>query len=707
MEDLLEKEIKDAGGTVERIHRTGIQFSGSLETAYRLCLWSRIASRILYPVFEFEAEDPDDLYKKALRLPWHEHMDATNSFALDASTKGSQFTDNRYSSLKLKDAIVDFFRNRGGIRPGVDPETPDIKFNLNIRDRMVSIGLDLAGEGLHKRGYRSTTGKAPLKENVAAAILYRAGWPELAKKGKPLVDPMCGSGTLLIEGALMAGDIAPGLFHRHFGFTGWKEHDSNLWTSLKKEADKRREKGAVNIPPIRGFDKDPGVVASAWENIRNAGLQKWIHVEKQEISDLKPTEAMGTPGLIAVNPPYGKRLEENTVLAPLYRTFGTVLKERFPGWNVIVITSSEELSREIGLKPERSNTLFNGPLACVVVRYSLFSRERRKEMTEKERILSPGAEMFANRIRKNLKQRRKWARKNDVTSYRLYDADMPEYSVAIDYYENSWANVQEYAPPPGKVNPEKARQHRKEITDALPGVLGLPPKDIFMKTREKQRGANQYTRLNAREERLVIREGGLKFLVNFTDYLDTGIFLDHRITRNMIRGKSMGRSFLNLFAYTGSATVYAADGGASSTTTVDASSTYLNWAEENLKINNFIGHGHRFIKADCIKWLEECRDSWDLIFLDPPTFSNSKSRKESFDIQSDHIKLLRSTLARLNPGGILIFSNNYRKFRFDTPALSGWAIEEISDQTVPEDFTRKKSIHRCWIIEKGEQNDNS
>ena len=400
MEDLLESEIKNNGGVIKRIHRTGIEFSGFLEAGYRLCLWSRIAGRVLLPILETESSGPEDLYSQTLKIPWEEHLKTGASFAIDSTAKGEFFTDARFASLKLKDAIVDSMRNRTGDRPEIDTDTPGLRLNLNIRDRKVIISLDLAGDGLHKRGYRTSTGPAPLRENTAAAILIRAGWPETAAQGGGLVDPMCGSGTFLIEGAMIAGDIAPGLLHRNFGFYGWKDHDEKLWIRLREEAENRKAEGAGKIPPIRGFDRNPDVVASAWENIKNAGLEKRIHVEKQDLSDLKPTAAMEKPGLVAVNPPYGKRLEENSLLAPLYRLLGDQLRSVFPGWKAVMITSDENLARETALKPDRTNIMFNGPLRCVVNRYSIFSKSQRNTMEEREKTLSPGARMFANRLKK-------------------------------------------------------------------------------------------------------------------------------------------------------------------------------------------------------------------------------------------------------------------------------------------------------------------
>lgn len=700
VEDLLEREIREAGGTPVRTHRTGIGFTGTLEYAYRLCLWSRIASRILLERKRFTVQNAVELYKEVKAHPWEEEMDSGHTLAVEVSQKGSDIGENRFLALKVKDAVVDRLREKTGSRPFIDTENPAIRIHLHIQGSEATLSIDLSGESLHRRGYRRETGPAPMKENTAAALLYRGGWDRLYPQGAPLLDPMCGSGTLLIEGALMAADIAPGLLRESFGFTLWKGHDAPLWEELLTEAHRRRKEGMKRLPPIRGFDKDAQVIKAAWANIRAAGLGEYIHVEKQELKDLKPTEALKIPGLLAVNPPYGKRLEEEPALVPLYQLFGRILKEHFPGWKGILLTSSADLARSTAVKADKINTLYNGTLSCTAMAFTLFSREERTALAERELPpLSPGAQMFANRLKKNLKHRGKWARRRDVTSYRLYDADMPEYSVALDFYEGTWVHLQEYAPP-ATISPAKAQVHRKEIIKAIPRVLDVESRNIFFKTREKKKGKSQYEKVAAQGEKFVIREGGLKFLVNFTDYLDTGIFLDHRNTRNLLREMAPAKRFLNLFAYTGSATVYAAAGGATATTTVDASATYLAWAEENLKLNKLSGGSHRFIQADCLDWLNQEKGKYDLIFLDPPTFSNSKSRRTTFDVQRDQGELLSKTLALLAPGGTLVFSNNFRKFQLEEEILAGYSVEEITGRTVPEDFQRKGSIHRCWLIRK-------
>ncbi len=286
--------------------------------------------------------------------------------------------------------------------------------------------------------------------------------------------------------------------------------------------------------------------------------------------------------------------------------------------------------------------------------------------------LTPGAEMFANRLRKNLKQLGKWAERENICCYRLYDADMPEYALAIDLYQGAarWAHVQEYAAPKS-IDPDKASERLKEALSAIPGVLDIPAEQIFLKVRQRQKGSAQYERLAERGEFHEVQEDGLKLLVNFTDYLDTGLFLDHRLTRRMLRELAKDKRFLNLFGYTGTATVHAAV-GARATTTVDMSRTYLDWARRNLALNGFEGQQHELIQADVLVWLEEeAERRYDLIFLDPPTFSTSKRMQDTLDVQRDHVALIRAAARLLSPDGTLIFSTNFRRFRLDRDGTGG------------------------------------
>lgn len=324
-------------------------------------------------------------------------------------------------------------------------------------------------------------------------------------------------------------------------------------------------------------------------------------------------------------------------------------------------------------------------------------------MNEEETVLSApsavsGIEMFKNRIRRNLRVWRRRRLKQGVSCYRLYDADLHEYNAAVDLYEEKDLVVSEYAPPK-TIEPEKAQRRLQEMLGALSELLEIDSNHIFLKQRARQKGNNQYQRLEISGERQVVREGGLSFYVNFRDYLDSGIFLDHRLTRQMIRERARGIDFLNLFAYTGTATVYAAAGGAASTTTVDASNGYLDWARDNMKLNGFEGPAHRFVRDNCLNWIRFCRRGFDLIFLDPPTFSNSKTYGTAFKVLEDHAALIRSVMKLLNPGGLLIFSNNLNSFKMDDSLTADFRVQNITRRTIPFDFERNPRIHHCFLIE--------
>lgn len=705
MEHLLVEELRRLGAVEIQEGRSGVYFAGGLETALRVCLWSRLASRVLLPLAEFSAPTPEQLYVGAAAIAWEEHLAPEGTLAVDCTLTASRLSHSHYAALKVKDAIVDRFRNRFGIRPSVAVERPDLRINVHVHRDVATISLDLSGESLHRRGYREEGGAAPLKENLAAAILLKAGWLETAQKNGVLVDPMCGSGTLPIEAALMAADIAPGLLRPYYGFSGWLGLDPRLWRQLVTEAERRRLAGLARIPLIVGYDANPAAIRAAWANLERAGLAGRVHFERRDVNELSPPSAGGERGgLVVVNPPYGERLGEVEELHGLYRTLGERLRSHFPGWNAAVFTGNPELGRDLGLRARRVHTLFNGALKCRLLQFEvapewfapLPGERRSRPLAAAPVSLGEGAEMFANRLRKNLRILGRWARQNGITCYRLYDADLPEYAVAVDLYER-WVHVQEYEAP-STVDPQKAESRLHDVLAVLPTVLEVPAENVFLKVRRRQKGPSQYQKFDRRGEFHEVHEGDCGFLVNFTDYLDTGLFLDHRPTRQMLRELAAGKRFLNLFAYTGAATVYAAAGGARATTTVDLSQVYLDWAQRNLALNGFSGAQHEFVRADCLQWLQRERRRFDLIFLDPPTFSTSKRMEATFDVQRDHGPLLRATAGLLAPGGVLIFSNNNRRFRMDREALPELQIEEITRQTIPRDFERNPRIHNCWRI---------
>ena len=712
MEDLLVQELRSFGAVSLKETRAGASFTGPLEVAYRACLWSRIASRILLLIKTFPAHSPEALYDGANCIPWHEHVPVKGTLAVDCAVSHSQIAHSHYAALKLKDAIVDQFRSMTGQRPSVSVERPDLQVNLYLHRDEAAVSVDLSGDSLHRRGYRTEGGSAPLKENLAAALLLRARWPEIAREGGPLVDPMCGAGTLPIEAALMAGDVAPGLGRNYFGFLKWKGHDARLWERLLKEACERREQGMRNLPPIAGYDSDRQAVQRALSHVERAGLRGIVHIEKRDLATASPLHKNSlAAGLVVVNPPYGTRLGEVKALHPLYRCLGEVLLEKFPGWKAAVLTGNDELAKATGLRAVRVHTLYNGAIECKLLHFvadpaRIFKNAWRSDKEVDDRsssghqtatvALSGGSAMFANRLRKNTQHFGKWARRNGIYCYRVYDSDIPEYAVAIDLY-GQWAYVQEYEPPK-TVDSEKRAERLQDVRAVLPEALAMDARDIFFRVRQRQKGSSQYRKLSDAGSFSEVREGRYKFLVNFTDYLDAGLFLDHRITRALIGESAQGRHFLNLFAYTGTATVYAAGGGAASTTSVDSSKTYLSWAQKNLALNGFGGNTHTFDCADCMEWLKTEKRRFGLIFLDPPTFSNSKDREHDFDLQRDYIELIRLAARHLERNGILIFSNNFRRFKLDIEALAPLKIKNITAATIPQDFARNSRIHNCWKI---------
>ncbi|WP_347987790.1 bifunctional 23S rRNA (guanine(2069)-N(7))-methyltransferase RlmK/23S rRNA (guanine(2445)-N(2))-methyltransferase RlmL [Methylomonas sp. AM2-LC] len=716
MEGILAAEIEALGGQNVQQKMAGVAFQGDLEMAYRACLWSRTANRILLLLNSFTVTSQQDLYDGVQKIDWSEHLDPDGSLAVSFSSKNNPAINNtHFGALKVKDAIVDQLRAKFDKRPNIDTERPSIRVNVYLHNETAQLSLDLSGESLHKRGMREVSIAAPIKENLAAAILLRCGWPKLAEQGATLLDPMCGSGTLLLEGAMLAADFAPGLLREYFGFLGWKQHQPDVWLAIVANAQQRREIGIQKMPVIVGFDQDRASVAVALQHIANAGLQGKIHVEKREIAASAPAESWAK-GLLVCNPPYGERLGDEAETADLYRRFGETLKQRFVGWQAAMIISNPELGFRLGVRSQKPITLFNGALECKLLRFDIQEKAffEPKAKSQQERIeqisrrsqeteTEVQAEMFANRLRKNIKKLAKWAKQNQVDCYRLYDADLPEYAVAVDVYhgDQTWVNVQEYESPK-TIDPLKANQRLTAVMVEIPKVLDIASSQVFLKIRRKQKNTDQYEKQAETGHFHVVTEGGCRFWVNFEDYLDTGLFLDHRPIRLLIQQQSQGKRFLNLFAYTGTASVHAVKGGAISSLTVDMSNTYLDWAKRNFDLNAISGD-HKLLRANCLQWLAEqasmpVKAQFDIIFLDPPTFSNSKKMEEAFDIQTDHVQLLKNAASLLTDGGVLYFSTNFRRFKLDVEALAEWKIENISASTIGEDFSRDAKIHYCWRI---------
>jgi 23S rRNA (guanine2445-N2)-methyltransferase / 23S rRNA (guanine2069-N7)-methyltransferase len=705
---LLARELTAFGAQEVRERSTDVSFRGTLETAYRACLESRVANRIYLQLAQYEATDTDQFYRAAREIDWAAHIGPGATLACDFTGRHPAITHTHFGALKLKDAIVDSLRASTDARPDIERERPDVRVHAHANGSRITIALDLSGESLHRRGYRGAAGEAPLKENVAAGILLRAGWPQVAAAGGEFLDPMCGSGTLVIEAAMIAGDIAPNLARQYFGFLGWRGHDAALWERLRTEARARARWNSTLV--IRGNDRDASAIRAARANAQRAQVEGIAQFEVRSVADSAPVSEK--PGLVATNPPYGMRLEDHEAARAVHKELGEVLRQKFQGWKIAILTGAPDLGLELGIRAHRTHKMWNGALECRLLRLEVAAEEFRAPVSHRGGLRidaslreTSGSKMFGNRLAKNLKRLQAWAKREDVACYRLYDADMPEYALAIDRYQTvgddlPWLYVQEYAAP-ASVDVEGARRRRNEALAALPDITGVAPERIRLRMRRQQKGTSQYEKLNEREVFHVIAENGLKLEVNFEDYLDTGLFLDHRLTRARLRNAAAGKRFLNLFAYTCTASVYAAAGKARSTLSVDLSNTYLDWAQRNFTLNGFTSETNALVQADCRAWLADAargRDRYDLIFLDPPTFSNSKRMEGVLDIRRDHPELIESCMAILAPGGLLVFSTNAQKFKLDEAVQAKHQVADVSAETIPMDFERNPRIHRCYEI---------
>nr|WP_289124979.1 bifunctional 23S rRNA (guanine(2069)-N(7))-methyltransferase RlmK/23S rRNA (guanine(2445)-N(2))-methyltransferase RlmL [uncultured Halomonas sp.] len=713
IEGLLADELTALGAEPGKTTVAGVYFSADQATAYRVCLWSRLANRvILLLAREAMIETAEQVRDVVARIAWSQHLAPGKTLAVDFHGRSDHIRHTRFGAQTVKDGVVDALQLGGRERPNVDTKAPDLRIYAHLHRANLSLGIDLSGESLHRRGYRRDVGHAPLKENLAAALLVRAGWPERAKAGEPLIDPLCGAGTLLIEAALMAADQAPNLNRERFGFHGWAGHQEAVWSELKREAEARASIGRKRCKTeLMGFDQSPAALTAAKSNAMRAGIPALITLHGQSLAQLtRPETLTAEQGLLITNPPYGERLGELPELVQLYAQLGEKAKALFPGWTLAMFTGNPDLGHRLGLRAHKQYALKNGALDAKLLLMEIGSvRPAPQQSGEPSEVgvapqtsstakpaVSENAQMFANRLTKNQKRLKKWLKQSGETCYRIYDADMPEYALAVDRYGDR-VHVQEYAAP-SSINPAQAQKRLFDALEVLPEALGVDPSKIYVKRRERQTGAAQYQKREASGERFEVQEGSARLWVNLRDYLDTGLFLDHRPVRRMLGEMASGKRFLNLFCYTATATVQAALGGASDSVSVDMSNTYLEWARDNFALNKLDPRLHRVVRDDCFRWLETANAQFDLIFMDPPTFSNSKKMRDTLDVQRDHPRLVELAMARLAPGGTLVFSNNQRRFKLDEALSERYAVEEITTRTFDPDFQRRTNLHHVFLL---------
>ncbi len=690
LEKVLAEELTGLGGEAFSIANRVVIGQGNLELLYRTNLWCRTAIRVLRPIAAFSAPDEKTFYEGLKAIDWAPWMAPSGTLAIDAHVHSSFTTHSLFAAQLAKDAIVDRFRETAGHRPSVDLEHPQLRIAINLFQNTAQVLVDASGESLHKRGYRRQAGEAPLRETLAAGILKLSGW-----KGKsPLVDPMCGSGTFAIEAGMILKNMAPGLLRKAFGFQRWADYDAALFNRLVEEAKAAVQKD-VDVP-IVGIEIDPKVSEIAQQNVERAGLAGTVRIENADFFTCDAIPA--AKGTVVMNPPYDERLDVQNV-PELYQRIGERLHAAYPGWNACLLTGNLEAAKYFALPHAKELTLFNGPIECRLVRSTL--------PTTAQTALRPDPETnpewqrkvqtFANRLRKNYKHLSKWAAREKISAYRIYDWDIPEFPFILDLCEGRlhFAEV----PRNFDRSPIEQGQYLQLMVHAAADVVGIAAERVtFKKRKPKKTGGAAQTPTGDFFE---VSEAGLRFLVNFTDYLDIGLCLEHRKLRARIRQEAAGKEFLNLYGSTGAFTVCAAAGGARSTMTVDTASTYLDWAERNLRLNDQTNASNEGIRSDVMEFLERTRSGYDLAVVDPPARSMNRVTGQEFDTQADHVRLLQKVLSRMRAGGKVYFSTAYRSFQMDETALKAGRnlqIREITSQLTPPDFERG-AAHRFWCLE--------
>jgi len=741
LEWILARELEAVGATDLRVGRRTIEFSAApgseKETLYRAVLESRTAIRILEPLGRFRVDSPEALYRALQEVDWTEQLRVSDTMRVDAAIHDTFTTHSLFAAQVVKDAVVDQLRTPSGKRPSVQLRGATLWLGLHLVGDVATIFRDAAGRSLHQRGWRMGEVEAPLSEVLAAGILAIAGWwrpgsREAPSTGEPLLDPMCGSGTFVVEAATIAAGMAPGLWRarrKAHGFLRFRDCDKALAERLVAELEAR-----VGIPDVSfmASDLDAKAVEATRACAEAAGVSSCIAVAKHHFEEVRPA---GPPGLVVTNPPYGERLALPRAAA-LFRRIGDWLVQQCGGWRAAILAPDTPAVGNLGLRPTHRIPLMNGPIACRLIEVEI--RERTTAPTPARSPLPPGegrgegalAPMtgpclegegasapirkgsravadqigdFRRRLAKRFKHLAKWARRQGIEAFRIYDRDIPEIPLVIDWYAG-WLHAAEYERPHERTEIEHDVWLDKMI-EAAALELGVPVHQTFLKVRKRQRAGGQYEKVGERQAVLTVREGGLEFEVNLSDYLDTGLFLDHRQTRAMVRAESAGKRFLNLFCYTGSFSVYAAAGGAAETTSVDLSNTYLDWTRTNLSQNAFKDAGrHRIVRDEAREFLEHRAKRgeapFDLVVCDPPTFSRSAKSETPWDVERDHAELLELVAQNLSPGGVVYFSTNFRRFHLaEEPLAKLYTIREITRQTLPEDF-RNDRIHRAWRMVK-------
>lgn len=681
-EKLLENELIFLGAKNLNITKGGIYYEAEDLLVYKSLIWSRIASRIFICIKKFIIKNNNDLYINTYQINWDKILYLNKTFLVKFKGSNNIIQNSLFGALIIKDAIFDQFYKKYSINPNVNLITPDIRIQAILNNDTINIMLDLSGQSLHQRGYKEISNISPIKNNLSTAIILSSNWT----KNTPLIDPMCGSGIFLIEAAMIYADRAPGLKRIKWGFQSWKKYNKFLWNIVLNEANKKFEnqikKCKKNL--FIGYDCNSKVIEKAKENAFNANVLNIIQFSTSNLNNFNNPYKKEI-GTVLTNLQYKEKQNTENTLVALYVHMGYILKKHFKNWRLSIFTASEFLSNFLQMKPYDKIFFKNDPLNCVLKNYKIFSEK-----------LNQKNEEYENRLKKNIQKLKKWNDFKKIECFRIYDRDIPNYNIVIDIYKE-WLVIQEYQAPK-IINIHSAYKRLCHAIYFTKKILSIPIDNIVFKTRKKQTNKLQYQKFFNSNKFFIIQEYSAKLLVNLIDYLDTGLFLEHRCVRKLINTMSYEKDFLNLFAYTGSASVYAGLGGAKTTTTVDISKTYIRWSIKNMSINNLIGNQHSFIQSDCLEWINSNYRTFDLIFLNPPNFSNSKRMKKIFELKKDYLNLIKSLKKNLRKNGYIVFSSSTNNFKINFNEINKMKlhIKNITHLVQSKDFLNKK--YYSWLI---------
>jgi len=706
-EKVLAQELKDLGMRRVRPLKGGVAFFAQLSSAYKACLWSRVATRVQLVITRVPAQTAEELYDAVVGFAWEQHISRGATIAVDAHGQNEALRNTKFTALKVKDALCDRLRNVWGMRPNVDAHNPGFALDVALHAQKATLYLNLSGPSLHRRGYREdgVQTEAPLKETLAAGLLLAADWPRIAWQGGTLIDPMCGSGTIAIEGALMATNRAPGLLRDRWGFEGWARHDADVWGSVLAEAYQAIDDD-VDAQILAG-DIGKDAVDIARQNVRRAGVEAVTRLFVDDAARLSrhlrgpkfKTSGVDSPnsvGLLATNPPYGQRLLSQQDLPRINAMLASVTSTLPNGWSLALITPDTSVDTALGQAPHTVIDCYNGPIQACVRIYRLDDALRQTcdvvslgGVQRSVPVAEKNSAQFAARLRKVAKERMRWAKRQGITCCRVYDADLPDYALSVDLYlgvdndEGRRMAVVEERRRPSSVDAHRADRRLADACALAAAVLDVPREALIRRPWNADVVGDKQT--------LTVQEYGLRFEPCLGDAYESGLPLIMRGVRELVRELARGARFANLFDASSAATISAAAGGAATTTTVNAFSHDANRVRAELDANGFKGKAHRLVRDEPLAWIKRTvrqGQAYDLVLCAP-------SAKV---LANNGMELVKAAAELVNKHGTMILVCDDAKL--NPKGLNGFACDDVSAKTLPQDFARSVKNYRCYLLKR-------